>query len=121
MSEHNIKIRHEEGYVVFSLDGKGYKIPWQVADRISRVFAQKARLAEEAYKANQIIMDNALMQRSGFPVGLSNHPKIKDETIKEALHNRNLRRALPRHKNSAGVEGIKSRGAVGSPTLRKTS
>ena len=127
MSEHKLRISHtENGRVIFVFDGKvafGGGVPWEQADLIARQATRAARLAEEICKANQIIMDNALLQRSGFPIGLSDHPKIKDETIKEALHNRDLRRHLRYQKPSVGngIGNIKSRGAVGTPSLTKRS
>ena len=127
MSEHKLRISHtENGRVIFVFDGKlafDGGIPWEQADLIARQATRAARLAEEICKANQIIMDNALLQRSGFPIGLSDHPKIKDESIKEALHNRDLRRYLPFQKKNVGngIGNIKSRGAVGAPSLTKRS
>ncbi len=127
MSEHKLRVSHtENGRVIFVFDGKvvfGGGVPWEQADQIARQATRAARLAEEICKANQIIMDNALLQRSGFPIGLSDHPKIKDESIKEALHNRDLRRYLPFQKKNVGngIGNIKSRGAVGAPSLTKRS
>lgn len=107
-----VSIRHDNGDVVLVLNGdKGLKMPWEVADKIARGLKIKAREAEEYCKANRIIADNALLLRSGAPVGLSNHPKILEETVKEAVHNRELRRALP--------GGVKSECIVGTPTLTK--
>ena len=127
MSEHKLRVSHtENGRVIFVFDGKvvfGGGVPWEQADLIARQATRAARLAEEICKANRIIMDNALLQRSGFPIGLSDHPKIKDETIKEALHNRDLRRYLPYQKKNVGngIGNIKSRGVVGTPSLTKRS
>ena len=82
----------------------------------------KARESEEYQKANQIIYDNALLQRAGIPVGLSDHPKIKEESVKEALYNRDLRRWLPsiRKTVDSGIGAIQARGVVGAPRLTKT-
>ncbi len=101
---------------------KGVDMPWEIADQLARALTVMARRAEEYCKANAIIMDNALLQRCGANIGLSDHPKIKDETVKEALHNRELRRARPwRDKNvAAAIEGIRSRGVVGAPSLSKS-
>ena len=114
------------GKVVYLYNGKNLfnaDVPWEVADQIAKKSTRAARLAEEVCKANQVIMDNAILQRSGVlpGIGLSNHPLIKEETIKEALHDRDLRRYLPARKASvaAGIGGIKSRGAVGAPSLIK--
>ena len=94
---------------------------WQKADEIARALTIMARRGEEYEKANAIIMDNALLQRSGAPIGLSDRADIKDETAKEALYNKTLRRLMPwRQKNvSQGIEGIRTRGVVGAPALTK--
>ena len=94
---------------------------WQKADELAAALTRMARRGEEYEKANQIIADNALLQRSGANFGLSDRPDINGETIKEALYNKTLRRLMPwRQKNvSHGIEAIRSRGVVGSPALTK--
>ena len=123
MSVHNVQVRAEGAEVVLILDGKGMRMPWQKADEISTALRRKARLAEEVEMATQVIADNALLQRSGaIPgLGLSDHPAIRDETVKEALYGRDLRRHLPAHDKQVanGIGGIQTRGAVGAPTLGK--
>ena len=127
MDDNKLNISHDgNGKVLYQYNGKvifGGKVPWETADLIAKQSTRAARKAEEICKANRIIMDNALLQRSGFPIGLSDHPAIKDETIKEALYNRDLRRYLKPHKPSvaSGIGNIKSRGVVGCPSLIKRS
>ena len=114
------------GKVVYLYNGKNLfntDVPWEVADQIAKKSTRAARLAEEVCKANQVIMDNALLQRSGVlpGIGLSDHPLIKAESIKEALHNTKLRRYLPYQKPNvdSGMGAIKRRGVVGAPSLVK--
>lgn len=116
----------DNGQVVLITDqtilaGKGLGMPWQKADELARSLTRQARRAEEYEKANRIIADNALMQRAGANVGLSDRPDIKTETIKEALYNKALRRALSwRNPNVAeGLGNIRRRGVVGAPALTK--
>jgi hypothetical protein len=123
MADFKVSVRHEDEHVVLIIaGGKGVKVPWGKADAIARALTQCARKAEEYAKANKIIYDNALIQRAGFPIGLSDHPKIKAETVKESLYNRNLRRWLPKTRKGVdhGMGGIQSRGSVGAPGLSKT-
>lgn len=96
-------------------------MPWQKADEFARSLTIMARRAEEFEKRAIITMDNALLQRSGANIGLSDRADINNETVKEALYNNNLRRLQPwRQKNvSAGIESIRSRGSVGAPALTK--
>ncbi len=129
MDDNKLNISHDgNGKVQYLYNGKaifGGKVPWEVADKIARQSTRAARLAEEVCKANQVIMDNALLQRSGVlpGIGLSDHPKIKEESVKEALHNRDFRRYLSYQKPNVanGIGGIKSRGVVGAPSLIKRS
>lgn len=125
MSDDKLRIWHDgNGQVLYTFRGKvvfDSPVRWEIADLIARNSTRAARAAEEHCKANQIIYDNALLHRSGrMPfLGLSDHPLIKDETIKEALHNRELRRALPYQRHSTGIGNIKSKGIVGTPTISK--
>jgi len=112
-----IQIAHDgNGKVILAINGKVTVLPIDVAERVARGLVRKAREAEELVQANRIIMDNALMQRAGANIGLSDHPKIKEESIKEALYNRDLRRYLPK---GSGMGDIKTRGVVGAPSLFK--
>lgn len=117
------RTRHENGKVIVIFNGKGIPVPWEVADQIARAITSKARIAEEYCKANRIIADNALLARSGVlpGVGLSSHPVIQDETIKAALHDRDLRRRLPYQQNADSIGAIKSRGVVGTPSISKVA
>ncbi len=119
-----LQVRHDGGgKVLYVFNGKlllGGAVPWQIADLIARESTRCARLAEEHCKANQIIYDNALIARSGrLPgIGLSDDPLIRSESVKAALYDRSLRRALPYHKPN-GLGNIQSRGVVGAPRLSK--
>lgn len=121
MSE-RIQIAHDgNGKVILTINGRATILPVDVADRVARGLTRKAREAEELIQVNRIIMDNALMQRAGANIGLSDNPKIKDESIKEALYNRDLRRYLSRDRKDVqrGMGDIQTRGVVGAPSLVK--
>ncbi len=121
MTDHRVQCFPEGPKVMLVIDGKTTEFPWELADIVSRSLTINARKAEEYCKANQIIADNALMQRAGFPIGLSDRPIIKAETIKEALWGR-TRKLLPWwSKRAIGLGAIQSRGVVGAPTLTKRS
>lgn len=92
--------------MLMGIGGKSWRIPWQQALEFARAIYVKAKEAEEFAKANRVIADNALLLRAGVPVGLSNNRKIIDETIKEAVHNRDLRRHLPGGVKSQAVFGV---------------
>lgn len=80
-----------------------------ISDKILSALYSQSRACEEWEKAEKIALDNAILFRAGAPFGLTNDPKIQEESIKEAVHNRNLRRWMP---------SIKSEEAVGTPTIR---
>jgi hypothetical protein len=82
------------------------EMPWQAADDLARALRAKARKAEEEEKALQIIADNAILLRAGFPLGLTNRPDLIAETIKEAVTNRDLRRYMPGGVKSEEVFGV---------------
>jgi hypothetical protein len=68
----------------------------------------KAREAEQYAKVDQLVLDQGLIMRAGFPVGLTNNPRVIDAAKVEAAHNREFRRAIP---------SIRSQEVVGMPTL----
>ena len=103
------KVIQEEDRVIFVIDGKATYMPWEVAISLGRALIGQGRLAEEHQKAEQIIDDNAILLRSGFPVGLSNNKDIIDETIKEAVSNPELRRFIP--------GGVRSKSIAHPPTV----
>jgi len=121
MTQHRVQCFKDGHEVVLVIDGKSTVFPWELADIVASSLTANARKAEEYCKVNQIIADNALMQRAGFPLGLSDHPVIKDETIKEALYDRTLRRHLPSTRKDVanGLGNIQSKGVVGAPVLTK--
>ncbi len=125
MSDHKLQVRTtENGRVVFIYNGKvafGGAVDWEHADVIARETTICARKAEEITKANRIIADNALLQASGaIPgIGLSDHPLIMDETIKEVLYGSTIRRLFSWRKGAHGVGAIRTRGVVGAPTISK--
>jgi len=109
-----VRIRHEGTNVQVIVNGAlVFDAPWNAAQDIARELKAASLRAEEIAKADGIIFDNALLFRSGAPFGLSNHPDIIKETVKEAGHNTTLRRHLR--------GGIQSKGIVGKPDVRKVS
>ena len=84
-------------------------MPYEAALDVGRALMAQARKAEELARAQQIISDQALLLRIGFPVGLTNHPGVQAEAAKEAAWNTQLRRSLP--------GGVRSQAVVGTPAL----
>lgn len=106
----HIRIRQEGPSVHIIVDGKlAIDAPWNAAIDIARELMQRARLAEECAKANDIIFDQAILARTGAAFGLSDNKDIQHEAMKEASHNPILRRHIP--------GGIQSQEAVGVPVI----
>lgn len=84
-------------------------VPHEAALEIGRAIIGKAKEAEELANPRQIIMDQAILFRSGFPLGLTNNRDIMSESIKTAMHDRDLRRFMP--------GGVRSQAVVGTPSL----
>lgn len=83
-------------------------LPWDAALALARAIMAQARKVEELVKAEEIIGDQAVLMRTGFPLGLSSNPAIMKEAAKEAAWNTELRRAIP---------SIKSAEKFGMPSL----
>jgi len=107
-----VKVDKDKGRVIILEEGKVVlDVPWNMALSIGRSLIKQAKIVEEHVKAPGIIKDQALLQRVGFPIGLTNNPAIQKEAMKEAVNSKELRKAFP--------GGIKSQSAVGTPTVIK--
>lgn len=85
-------------------------LPWQKANELARGLLAQAKRAEEWECAERIASDQALLLRSGVPIGLTEHPAIQAEAAKRAAWDRDLRRYLP--------GGVKAQSIVGIPAVR---
>lgn len=107
-----VELRQKGRRVALLVGGKCVlDIDWSAAETLAKALYTQAKKGEEFAKADAIINDNAVLLRSGAPLGLSSHPKIKAETIKTALNDPKLRRYMP--------GGVKSRAILGTPTIIK--
>lgn len=84
--------------------------PVSVANAIWLALCSQQRQLEEEQPANaeRIAFDGGLLLRSGAWFGLTDNPKLQAEVVKEAGHNRQLRRCLP-----GGVRG----GVLNAPRI----
>lgn len=100
------RVRHDGGVVLLVLNGKVTKMPPDIAKQLAHVLRHHAAKADEYINANRIIADHALLTRAGFPVGLTDDPKMQDAVRQEAAWNSELRRALPGGVKSTEVFGV---------------
>lgn len=92
----NVRVRVEGGMV--QIIEKGTLIldlPWQAARELSKAIRSQAARAEQNTKIENIVADQALLIRKGFPIALTNKPEVFKAAGNEAAHGRTLRRALP--------------------------
>jgi hypothetical protein len=106
-----VRIGHDGFHVILEQDSRILMIPWQAALEVAKGMTAQARKVEEIVKANQIISDEAFLNRLGFPMSLTKNPDIKKEAFKEAQYDPKLRKYLP------NAPGIPSSEAVGIPGL----
>lgn len=107
--QHHFRVRDEGRKVVLIIDGRAVEMPPEIARQLARALHAKAGRAEEVIEHERLAYDQAILTRAGAPFGLTNRPEIVEAAIREAGHNRDLRRYMP--------GGIKSRGYVGAPTI----
>ncbi len=103
-----ITIRQNGPNVLLIIDGRATELPWNAALDVANALREKARDAEEIAKAEGIIFDQALLLRSGAPIGFSSNPDIQKEAAKEAVSNPTLRRHIP-----GGVRATEQMGRPG--------
>lgn len=109
-----LTVRRENTNVLLLIGGELVaEWPWEAAKEIAKAIRVQALRAEEQAKAEQIIMDQAILTRAGAPFGLTNRPDLLKAAANEAAWNRNLRRYI-RGKAAGGIE---TRAIVGAPTI----
>lgn len=110
----SITVRQEGDRVLLIQNGQTvFNVPYDAALAIAKALRIKAKQAEEIARAEAIIYDQAILTRIGMPFGLTSHPYLQKEAMKEAAWNSNLRRYIPPSK--AG--GIASQAVFGTPTI----
>jgi penicillin V acylase-like amidase (Ntn superfamily) len=111
-----VDVRREGERVQLLVDGREVLSgPHQPMLELARALYTQAKLAEAHAKAEQIILDQAILTRLGVPVGLTSDPAMLAEATKEAAWNSDLRRYIP----PARAGGIASQAIFGTPTIIK--
>lgn len=84
-------------------------VPWQQCDEIARSFKIAARSGEQIEKAEQIVVADAALIRTGAPFSLTNDARIRDAAYSEAQWG-DARKHMP-------LLGVPSRRRCGTPTV----
>lgn len=91
-----LSVRQEGDHVLVIRNGQAIlDLPYQAALDLAKALRIKGKAAEEIAKAEQVIFDEAILLRVGANIGLTNHPVILREAMKEAAWNSDLRRYIP--------------------------
>lgn len=107
-------IRQEGDRVLLILNGRLVaSMPWQAAESLAKAIRIQAKSARNFAQRDRLIFDQAILMRTGFPVGLSDHPYILREAAKEAAWNSDLRRYIP----PARAGGIASQATFGKARI----
>ena len=95
---HTINIREEGGVILMFLDDKLlFKTNYQEAQQIANGLAAVAKIVEERVNQERLVLDQALLMRTGAPIGLISpyNPALMRRARIEAAWNSNLRRYIP--------------------------
>lgn len=110
-------VRQEGDRVVILHGGRAVlDLPWDGALELARAIHNQAKRAEELANADAIATDQAILLRLGVPIGLSDRKDIQQEAQNRAAWDSGLRRYI-RGKRARGVNGVRSAGVVGTPTI----
>lgn len=105
-----VQIRTEGPKVLVNFNDRAFlEIGHQEAQELSALLRRAGLQAQEHAEAERLIFEGAMLARAGFPLTLSNHPKILDRVRVEAAANHDLRRYMP--------GGVKATELVGVPTV----
>ncbi|MGH9158189.1 MAG: hypothetical protein ACRD1K_20665 [Acidimicrobiales bacterium] len=106
----SVTVRREGPKVVLLVQGRRLMdLPWGAALELGQAFIHQARRIEEIEKRDQVVFDQAILNRKGIKIGLAVDPRLREQAMQEAHWNSNLRRYLP--------GGVASQEAVGIPTI----
>lgn len=90
---------------------------WSAWSRIAREAELFTRSPRGGLVADHVARDAAILHRSGAPVGLTDHPKIKAEAKKIAAGDRELRRFMPDRRAAVTSNGVRSDEVLGTPRI----
>lgn len=109
-----ISLRREgEEIIIITAAGQTFLIaPLAVAAEIGYALIAQARKLEEMDSFERLAMDQAILQRSGMPFGLTRNPKIQQEAGKLAAWDSNLRRYIKGNRLSQRQVGTPRVGEV---------
>lgn len=90
-----IRFIQQEDRVIVTKSGQlVMDLEWQNAVEFGRALLEQGRKAQEWAMRQQIVIDQAILTRSGIDLPLATHPKIQEEALKESRWNRALRRFI---------------------------
>ncbi len=82
-----------------------FELPWNACLEVARELIAAARKAESFKDADRLVDEQALIQRAGFPVGVTNNRHLQKAAMNEAAWGK-YRRYLPGGLPSQTVVGV---------------
>jgi hypothetical protein len=108
-----VRVRREANDILIEEVGRAHRLvfiaPLAAAHTVGEALIAQARLLEEQEKAEQVVFDQAILNRIGKRLGLLTDRRLAERAMHEAHWNSRLRRYLP--------GGVRSQEVVGKPTL----
>jgi hypothetical protein len=96
--------------VLLIVDGQRVlDMTWQQCLELGRALMFQARKAEELTKVDQVVMDQAILMRAGFPMRMATNHDMLKLAGNEAAWNSDLRRYMP--------DNIEQYGTLYPPTV----
>ncbi len=113
MKEEIKLIRHGDRVCIL-INGKlSADLPAEVALQVGAGLIAHGRSIMNDRDPEKQIIDQAILNRAGIAIGLTDNPKVLKEAFKEAQWNTDLRKKMPHAK------GIPSSEVVGTPTVTR--
>ena len=99
-----ISIQQDMSRVLLIVDGqRTLDMTWQQCLELGRALMYQARKAEEIEKVDQVVMDQAILMRAGFPMRMATNEHMLKLAGNEAAWNSDLRRRMPNNIEQYGV------------------
>lgn len=110
-----LSIRYEGSRVYLIINGRlALDMTWQQALELGRTLMGQARKAEEIAKVEQVVMDQAMLMRAGFPLRMATNDHMLKLAGNEAAWNSDLRRYMPNK-----LDKIEQYGTMYAPVVTK--
>ena len=109
MERNNVRIGQRGDEVILEINGRAITMPWDMARDLGDALKVKANEAQAVVEHDRVVIEQAILQAAGFPVGITDDPYIHREAANEALYGKIIR--------GSALGGVESAVAVGIPRI----